>query len=103
MGHSEQPSVNGDAMRRGWRRGLVVRLLRRGEEARWREFMATQHYLRDVRPVGHGLRYAATVGEQWVALLSWGPAAWRCGPRERWLGCAPGSGHAAAPPAPGRQ
>ena len=99
MGHTDQRSVNGVAVRRDWRGGLVVRLLRSGEEARWRELMAAQHYLGDVPPIGQCLRYVATVDEHWVALLSWGPAAWRCGPREWWLG----SGHAAPPTAPGRQ
>ena len=89
MGHTEQPSVDGAAVRRDWRGGLEVRLLRNGEEARWRELMAAQHYLREVPPIGECLRYVATVDGRWVALLSWGPAAWRCGPRERWLGWAP--------------
>lgn len=89
MGHTDEPSADGVAVRRDWRAGLVVRLLRSGEEAPWRERMAAEHYLGDVPSVGECLRYVATVDEQWVALLAWGPAALVCGPRERWLGWAP--------------
>ena len=89
MRHGEEPSVDGIGVRRDWRTGLVVRLLRSGEEARWRALMAAQHYLGDVRAVGARLRYVATVDEQWVALLAWGPAAWVCRPRESWVGWAP--------------
>ena len=89
MRHGDAPSVDGIAVPRDWRAGLVVRLLRSGEEARWRELMAAQHYLGDLRPLGACLRYVATVDDRWVALLAWGPAVWVCRPRERWLGWAP--------------
>ncbi len=56
MEHAEQPSVDGAAVRRDWRGGLAVRLLRNGEEARWRGLVAARHYLHEVPPIGECLR-----------------------------------------------
>ena len=44
------------------------------------------HYLGDAALVGESLRYVAEVGGEWVALLSWGAAALRNGPRDRYVG-----------------
>jgi len=51
--------------------------------------MNAHHYL-GFRPiVGQSLCYVATCGEQWVALLGWGAAALKCGPRDAWIGWTP--------------
>ena len=51
--------------------------------------MNTHHYL-GFRPiVGQSLCYVATCAEQWVALLGWGAAALKCGPRDAWIGWTP--------------
>jgi hypothetical protein len=48
--------------------------------------MNAHHYL-GFRPiVGQSLWYVATCAEQWVALLGWGAAALKCGPRDAWIG-----------------
>jgi hypothetical protein len=65
---------------------LAVRLVRREERARWRELMRKHHYLGFQHIVGESLWYVATAEEDWVALLGWGAAALKCGPRDRWIG-----------------
>jgi len=65
---------------------LVVRPVRREEQARWRELMQQHHYLGFERIVGESLCYLASRGAEWVALLGWGSAALKCGPRDRWIG-----------------
>ena len=68
---------------------LTVRPVRGEERARWRQLMNAHHYL-GFRPiVGQSLWYVATCGEQWVALLGWGAAALKCGPRDAWIGWTP--------------
>jgi Druantia protein DruA/DDE_Tnp_1-associated/Transposase DDE domain len=68
---------------------LTVRPARCDERARWRELMQAHHYLGFQRIVGQSLWYVATVGDQWVALLGWGAAALKCGPRDVWIGWTP--------------
>jgi hypothetical protein len=69
--------------------GVIVRLVRCEERERWRQLMNAHHYL-GFRPiVGQSLCYVATCGEQWVALLGWGAAALKCGPRDAWIGWTP--------------
>jgi hypothetical protein len=68
---------------------LTVRSVRCEERARWRQLMNAHHYL-GFRPiVGQSLWYVATCAEQWVALLGWGAAALKCGPRDAWIGWTP--------------
>ena len=65
---------------------LIVRLARANEVARWDHLMAAHHYLGMRRLVGESLRYVAEEGGKWLALLGWGSAAFKCGPRDRWIG-----------------
>jgi hypothetical protein len=52
----------------------------------WNEYIARYHYL-GYRPLpGAQLRYFARAQDQIVALLGFGAAAWRLGPRDRWIG-----------------
>jgi len=67
----------------------MVRPVRCEERGRWRQLMNAHHYL-GFRPiVGESLWYVATCGEQWVALVGWGAAALKCGPRDAWIGWRP--------------
>jgi hypothetical protein len=43
------------------------------------------HYLGFKRSVGESMGYAAFVGQELVALLDWGAAVLRCGPRDRYV------------------
>jgi hypothetical protein len=68
---------------------VIVRPVRWEERTRWRELMNAHHYL-GFRPiVGQSLWYVATWAQQWVALLGWGAAALKCGPRDAWIGWTP--------------
>jgi hypothetical protein len=63
-----------------------VRPILPGEAARWDELMRRQHYLGLGRLVGESLKYVAEADGQWVALLGWASAAFKCGPRDQWIG-----------------
>ncbi len=65
---------------------LLVRLVRADEVVRWDELMAAHHYLGMRRLVGESLRYVAEEGGEWRALVGWGSAAFKCAPRDRWIG-----------------
>lgn len=68
---------------------LVVRPVRCEERTRWRQLMDAHHYL-GFRPiVGQSLWYVATCEKEWAALLGWGAAALKCGPRDAWIGWTP--------------
>jgi len=48
--------------------------------------MRTHHYLGFERLVGESMKYVAVLDSQWVALIGWGTAAFRCASRDRWIG-----------------
>ncbi|MCI0628709.1 MAG: DUF4338 domain-containing protein [Acidobacteria bacterium] len=65
---------------------LVVRSVRRSEEARYQTLMQAHHYLGALPKIGETLWYVATYREEWVALLSFSAASWKCAVRDRWIG-----------------
>ena len=65
---------------------VQVRLARPHERLRWDELMRVHHFLGFKQFAGRGLRYIAEYHGQWVALLGWQTGAFKCGPRDRWLG-----------------
>ena len=65
---------------------LLVRPIRAEELPGWRAHMERFHYLGDAALVGESLRYLAELDGEWVALLSWGAASLRNGPRDRYVG-----------------
>jgi len=65
---------------------LEVRLCEPSEEARFKELMSRHHYLKGGRSAGDTLRYIAEVDGEWVALLTWGAAAYKLKHREEWIG-----------------
>ena len=52
----------------------------------WNEYIARYHYLGYTPMSGSQLRYNVFVGEQLVALLSFGASAWKLAGRERFIG-----------------
>lgn len=68
---------------------FIVRPIRREEQARWRQLMRQHHYLGFERIVGESLCYVASRGNDWVALLGWGSAAFKCTARDQWIGWGP--------------
>ena len=65
---------------------LVVRLCADRELEKFKELMTTHHYLKGGRSAGDTLRYVAESGGEWVALLTWGAAAYKLKHREAWIG-----------------
>lgn len=63
-----------------------MRPIRPGETARWDELVRARHYLGLGQLVGESLKYVAEVDGNWVGLLGWASAAFKCGSRDRWIG-----------------
>ena len=56
------------------------------EEEKWNLLMKEHHYLGFHKLVGESIKYAACIKGEWVALLGWGTAAFKCGARDEWIG-----------------
>ena len=65
---------------------VEVRLITPMERLRWDAVMNKHHYLRFHRFAGQGLRYVVTWRGQWLALSGWQGGAFKCKPRDRWIG-----------------
>jgi len=48
--------------------------------------MSAHHYLGFRKLVGESIKYVAELQNQWVALLGWGTAAFKCSSRDEWIG-----------------
>ena len=65
---------------------VEVRLARPDERRRWDALMDRHHYLGFRQFAGRGLRHVALWCGWWLALLGWQSGAFKCAPRDRWLG-----------------
>lgn len=65
---------------------VIVRPVQVAERRRWQQLMAQYHYLGFHNTVGEAIRYVATVGPHWPALLAWAAAAFKSRHREAWIG-----------------
>jgi hypothetical protein len=65
---------------------LHLEVVGRQTGALWNEYIDRYHYLGYKPLPGAQLRYFATAGEQVVALLGFGAAAWMTAPRDAWIG-----------------
>jgi len=63
-----------------------LRPVRSCEQKRYQVLMQKHHYLGALPKIGETLWYVATWHEQWVALVSFSAAAWKCAVRDRWIG-----------------
>jgi hypothetical protein len=63
-----------------------LRPVQRCEEQRYQALMQRHHYLGALPKIGETLWYVATWHAQWVALLSFSAAAWKCAVRDQWIG-----------------
>jgi len=66
--------------------GLRLEVVDRKGSALWNEYIDRYHYLGYKPLPGAQLRYFAYAGERLVALLGFGAAAWKTGPRDEWIG-----------------
>jgi len=67
-------------------REIVLQPVAAHEEGRFRTLMEAHHYLGALAKIGHTLWYVATWNGQWLALLSFSAAAWKCAARDVWIG-----------------
>jgi hypothetical protein len=67
-------------------REVVVQPVAAADEARFQSLMQAHHYLGALPKIGHTLWYVATWQGQWLALLSFSAAAWKCAARDAWIG-----------------
>ena len=74
-----QPGIFG-ATPRGFR------LAEPHERRRWDALADRQHYLGFKRFAGRGLRYVFEWKGRWVGLAGWQSGAFKCRPRDRWIG-----------------
>ena len=65
---------------------VEVRPARPDERRRWDALMDRHHYLGFRQFAGRGLRHVALWCGWWLALLGWQSGAFKCAPRDRWLG-----------------
>ena len=65
---------------------MSVRLARPDERTRWDALMDQHHYLGFKRFAGRGLRYVFEWRGQWVGFAGWQSGAFKCRPRDRWIG-----------------
>ena len=71
-------------------RDIVVRAARPDEFPKWDKLMNENHYLGFRQFAGRSLRYVAQYEGQWVAIAGWQAGAFKCAPRDRWVGWKPG-------------
>ena len=67
-------------------RDVSVRLARLDEHTRCDALMNQHHYLGFKRFAGRGVRYVFEWRGQWVGLAGWQSGAFKCRPRDRWIG-----------------
>jgi hypothetical protein len=65
---------------------VMVRPVRRFEESRYQELMQKHHYLGSLPKISETLWYVASLGDEWVSLISFSASAWKCAARDRWIG-----------------
>ena len=66
--------------------GLRLEGVQRKRSALWNEYIDRYHYLGYKPLPGAQLRYFAYADDRLVALLGFGAAAWKTGPRDEWIG-----------------
>jgi len=74
---------------------VIVRLALPEERRRWDEIMDRHHYLGFRRFPGRGLRCVIEWRGRWIGLAGWQAGAFRCRPRDRWIGWGPDPGSSA--------
>jgi hypothetical protein len=67
-------------------REVVVQPVAAPEETRFQTLMDAHRYLGALPKIGHTLWYVATWHGQWLALLGFSAAAWKCTARDAWIG-----------------
>ena len=67
-------------------REVFVRPVARSEEQRYQNLMGEHHYLGSLPKISETFWYVAFWRDQWVSLLTFSAAAWKCSARDQWIG-----------------
>lgn len=65
---------------------VIVRPVHKLEEKRYQYLMEAYHYLGSMPKISETLWYIANLCNEWVALISFSAAAWKCKVRDCWIG-----------------
>ena len=65
---------------------IIIQPVQPSEQERFQSLMKTHHYLGALPKIGHTLWYVASYHNEWLALLSFSAAAWKCAARDLWIG-----------------
>lgn len=65
---------------------ITLQLVLPSEQKRFQSLMEAHHYLGALPKIGHTLWYVACHNNQWLALISFSAAAWKCAARDLWIG-----------------
>ena len=68
---------------------VEIHLAKSAERHLWDTLMDRHHYLGFRQFAARGMRYVATWKGRWLALAGWQGGAFKCGPRDRWIGWRP--------------
>ena len=67
-------------------REIIILPVPPSEETRFQALMNAHHYLGALPKIGHTLWYVASYRDEWLALISFSAAAWKCAARDQWIG-----------------
>jgi hypothetical protein len=65
---------------------IILQPIQPNEQERFQSLMKAHHYLGALPKIGHTLWYVASYHKEWLALLSFSSAAWKCAARDQWIG-----------------
>lgn len=65
---------------------ITLKIVQPAEHKRFQSLMEAHHYLGALGKIGHTLWYVACFDKQWLALISFSAAAWKCSARDQWIG-----------------
>ncbi len=65
---------------------ITLKIVQPTEQKRFQALMDEHHYLGALGKIGHTLWYVACLDQQWLALISFSAAAWKCSARDQWIG-----------------
>lgn len=65
---------------------IILQPIQPTEHKRFQSLMERHHYLGALPKIGHTLWYVARCHNEWLALISFSAAAWKCAARDVWIG-----------------
>ena len=65
---------------------VIIQPVQPNEQERFQSLMKAHHYLGALPKIGHTLWYVASYHSEWLALICFSAAAWKCAARDQWIG-----------------